>query len=449
MCPPGTATAGRKRKGASGRPPTGSKRRRAPEPAHEASGWASLPTDIVGLVSGRLLAEDVDYLTFRAVCSGWRASTSDLGILALRKPQLRPHGWIALCDGDGAPLDSDGEITLFNTRTVWRLRIRLPDLRCHRVVSFTDGLVILLHKRITAVRVVHPFTLATVQLPPLAPAFRNAIKDREALFSMSAFVCSSPTAPFSVVARFPWRPMVLWTQPSRLSWEVIHHGMVELQNFLPFQGLLFAITKWREEIVMVYPPRKISMAYYSLADPSICREYLVEVVGRMMLVLQHGNDDRACPKYAFRIFEVDIWRQKLLPICNLGSRALFLNTDRCLCVPTMSLPSLYSNSVHFSVPSSPAVMHSLSSGLSEDLAALCRIHDMKEETRPSVRPFTIADHLLTYCNHMEWARGLMFHEYHHIPDSFEELKEKIKAQCSQVHIPRTGTGGSKAKLCHI
>ncbi|XP_044958037.1 uncharacterized protein LOC123409116 [Hordeum vulgare subsp. vulgare] len=219
MCPSGAAKARRKRKGASGRPPAGRKRRRAPEPALEPSGWASLPTDIAGLVSGRLLADDVvDYLTFRAVCSGWRTSTSDLGILALSKPQLRPRGWIALCDGDAAPLDGAGEITFFHTRTARRLRVRLPDLRCHRVVGFTDGLVILLHKRTTVVRVVHPFTLATVELPPLAPAFRSAIKDRGALFHMSAFVCCSPTAPFSVVASFVWKPMVLWTQPGRLRW---------------------------------------------------------------------------------------------------------------------------------------------------------------------------------------------------------------------------------------
>lgn len=233
--------------------------------------------------------------------------------------------------------------------------------------------------------------------------------------------------------------------------EIIHHGMVELQNFLPFQGLLFATTTWKKEIVMVYPPRKISMPYSSLAEADqslIWREYLVEVTGRMMLVVQHGTDDRAWPKCAFKIFEVDIWGQKLLPICNLGGRALFLSSDRCLCVPTMSLPSLYSNSVYFSLPYSPAVVQSLSSGLSEDLAALCHIHDMKKKTRPSVRPFTIADHLLTYCNHLEWARGLMFHEYRYIPESFVELNKKIKAHCSQVHIPRTGAGGSKAKLCH-
>jgi hypothetical protein len=161
-----------------------------------------LPTDLARLVGWRLLAEDVvDYLTFRAVCSGWRASTSKPDRdSALRKPYLRPRGWVALCDGDAAPLDSAcREITFFHARTARRLRVRLPELRSHRVVGFTDGLLILLHRRKTTVRVVHPFTRATVDLPPLAPAFHRAIKDRGSLLRMSAFVSSAALGVFTCI----------------------------------------------------------------------------------------------------------------------------------------------------------------------------------------------------------------------------------------------------------
>jgi hypothetical protein len=107
----------------------------------------------------------VDYVAFRAVCSGWRASTSDprRANVSLRKPLLRPLGWVTLCDGDGEAPD---EITFFHTGTARRLRVALPELRRHRIVGFTDGLVILLNKRTTAVRVIHPFTGDAVDLPP-------------------------------------------------------------------------------------------------------------------------------------------------------------------------------------------------------------------------------------------------------------------------------------------
>jgi hypothetical protein len=71
-------------------------------------------------------------------------------------------------------------------------------------------------------------------------------------------------------------------------------------------------------------------------------------------------------------------------------------------VSARDLPSLSSNAIYFSLPHDPIVMHSLGTGLSERLAESCQIHDRKDRIRPSVRPFTVADHLITYCNPREW-----------------------------------------------
>uniref|UniRef100_A0A452YC43 Uncharacterized protein n=1 Tax=Aegilops tauschii subsp. strangulata TaxID=200361 RepID=A0A452YC43_AEGTS len=102
------------------------------------------------------------------------------------------------------------------------------------------------------------------------------------------------------------------------------------------------------------------------------------------------------------------------------------------------LPTLSSNSIYFNLPFDPIVLHSLGTGLSERLAESCKIHDGKDRIRPSVRPFTMADHLMTYCHTPEWSKGLMFHEYQHIPESFKELIKNIRAQDVQVRIPRIG-----------
>uniref|UniRef100_A0A453QRV1 Uncharacterized protein n=1 Tax=Aegilops tauschii subsp. strangulata TaxID=200361 RepID=A0A453QRV1_AEGTS len=38
--------------------------------------------------------------------------------------------------------------------------------------------------------------------------------------------------------------------------------------------------------------------------------------------------------------------------------------------------------------------------------------------------------------HRRPTKGLMFHEYHSIPESFEELRKNIKAKDSKLRIPR-------------
>ncbi|KAI4972038.1 hypothetical protein ZWY2020_002963 [Hordeum vulgare] len=120
---------------------------------------------------------------------------------------------------------------------------------------------------------------------------------------------------------------------------------------------------------------------------------------------------------------------------NVTTR-FFSAATPCLSVSASDLPSLSSNSIYFTLPQYSILVMSLGTGFSERLADSCQIHDNKERIRPSVRPFTIADHLITYCNPREWSKGLMFHEYHYIPQSFKELIKKIRAQKREMRIPR-------------
>lgn len=83
--------------------------------------------------------------------------------------------------------------------------------------------------------------------------------------------------------------------------------------------------------------------------------------------------------------------------------------------------------------------------MTEDLAAQRQIHDGMERVRPSVRPFTVADHLLTFVHPREWTKGLMFHEYHCIPESFEELRKKIRAKDSLLRIRRAPSSTSSTQ----
>lgn len=231
------ALAGQKRRGGSFSTAAPCKRR------PHGRDWASLPADISNAIAERLLlaADVTDYMCFRAVCAHWRASTASPRDPTLRDVRFRPRGWIALCDGDGVRPADAGEITFFHTSTSRRLRIRLPELQDHRIVGFTDGLLVLLNKSTTAVRVLHPFTRVFVDLPPIAPIFQHEVRNPWSWHAMEAAVCRSvSSSSISVVAWFPNAPVVVYTEPTYSRWFVINRDL-RLWTALPFQGRLFGI----------------------------------------------------------------------------------------------------------------------------------------------------------------------------------------------------------------
>ncbi|CAN6285572.1 unnamed protein product [Urochloa humidicola] len=406
------ATTGRKRKASSLCPVADVKRARA----SPASGWASLPTDLTcpwPAVFWRRTWWTTSPSAARAPGGAPARRRPSPRDPTLRQRHLRPLGWVALCGGDAVRPDDAGEVTFLHTRTVRCLRVTLPELRRYRVVGFTDGLLILLHKRDTTVRVLHPFTRVAVDLPPLGPVYHEVVRNRNALLDMRAAVCDAPAATtIAVVVWYPWTPWVLSAVPFGPGWEVIHRDM-ELGNTLPFQGRLYGVLRLTSKIVQVYPPNPpgavVAHAPEKFGRPCDCRYYLVESGRHMLLVVQHENVKRQGTEpwqsFVFAIFRVDIsdpWR--LFPAISLGNQALFLHKDRCLSISAKDLPSIRRNSVYFSVwLPDHVILHSLSDRSFERPATLCRVHNMKERIRPSsVRPFTIADHLLTYCSHREW-----------------------------------------------
>ncbi|KAM3225797.1 hypothetical protein ACQJBY_058485 [Aegilops geniculata] len=428
------ASAGLKRKACSFAALTARKRPEAAGEPSQATDWSSLPPDITRIIAEQLLAEYVtDYMCFRAVWSHWRAFTTSPCDLTLQETRFRPRGWVALCDGDGVRPADACEITLFHTSTSRRLHVRLSELQNHRIVGFTDGLLILLNKGTTAVRVLHPFTRVFIDLPPLAPIFHH-------LVWMKAAVCLSH-ASIAVVAWFSVVPVVVYAEPGKPHWSVIHQGL-ELWTALPFRGRLFGIRKGTGEIVQVYPlfPQHPVVARIPslFGCPAFCYYYLVEFREYMLLAVQHrrvSQSKKGWQPFAFALFLVNINQRGLVLLSSLGDRALFLSKDRCLCVSATKLPSISSNSIYFSLPNfDPGVVYSLSSGTFERTSTYALIHDLKERVRPSVRPFTLADHLTTYCHHFEWSKGLMFHEYYVIPLSWKEMLRKITLQDCEIQV---------------
>ncbi|KAM0867228.1 hypothetical protein ACQ4PT_042113 [Festuca glaucescens] len=249
--------------------PAGRKRirRRCPDPAQPTTGWAwaSLPDDIARQVAALVLKYDtVDYIALRAVCSGWRGCASTPRDPTLRtRLSVRSTGSIPLCDGDAVRPDDACQITFIHCKTARSLRVRLTELQRHRIIGFTDGLVILLHKRRTKIRVLHPFTGVAVDFPSLVPVYHKLIKNRTCVLRMNAAVCSSvcvsPTTSIAVVAWFPWSSVVLSPDAGHPSWQwqVIYNSM-DLSNTLTFQGQLYGFMQSSRQIVQVYPLKPLN-----------------------------------------------------------------------------------------------------------------------------------------------------------------------------------------------
>uniref|UniRef100_A0A8I6YGP1 KIB1-4 beta-propeller domain-containing protein n=2 Tax=Hordeum vulgare subsp. vulgare TaxID=112509 RepID=A0A8I6YGP1_HORVV len=419
-----------------GQPRDRRKRRRI---AEESGGWASLPGDLVRLVAERvrLVGDVVDYLSLRAACSGWRSSTDFPLSPQEQFHYCRPGDLVALCDGDETRPDDACHIAFFKPSTGRRLRVRLK-LKGYRIVSFSGGLLVLVHKRFSTLRLLHPFTRSDVDLPPMASTFRIVVgvKDKKGCFlRMNAAICASaaaaaPDASIDVVAWFPREKAMLWAKPGDASWNAIYLDVV-LQSVLAYRGRLYATTRDSANILQVYPQSNIFPVDTPIPDelgpPSECRSFLVESNGRMLLAVRYYDAPPNRTHTAVRIFDVDLDRRQLAPVSNIGDRALFLGQDRCLSVSSKHLPSIRANSVYYSSSESPVMLYSLSSDCPDDHEcswASCR-----------ARPFAIADHLITYCNHLEWARGLMFCEHWCGLGFSKELKEKVRKQDSQMRIP--------------
>ncbi|KAK3133794.1 hypothetical protein QOZ80_6AG0541140 [Eleusine coracana subsp. coracana] len=409
--------------------------------------WTSLHRDITKLIADRLLDEDVtEYIVFRVVCKHWRASTPSPRDPTLADRRFHPRDWVALCEGTGVRPVDDEAITFFNWSSGKVRRVHLWELQGHRIVGFTDGLIVLLDTGRAVVRVLHPFTRVIVQLPTLAGFFHRVLS-KQAWFKMDSFiwlngaVCVASPSSIVVVIWFPGMPVVICAEPnSGKDWRVLHIN-IQFSNTLPFNGQPYGVTRAGRQLVQIYPVYKdvdpvVADVPEDLGLAQSCCYHLVESMGTILLCVLRKVIAGDCSN-AFALFKVDLYRKELTRVLSLGDRALFLSDDRCLSVSARDLPSIGGNCIYFTLPDvcKPVRVHLLSDGSSESLSTLCLKHD---QTRTSVQPFTLADHLITYCHHREWARGLMFHEFYFIPTttSWDNLRKRIAIQDSEVVVPR-------------
>ncbi|KAF7004860.1 hypothetical protein CFC21_020057 [Triticum aestivum] len=241
----------------------------------------------------------------------------------------------------------------------------------------------------------------------------------ESLRDMKAAVCSSRTSAMAVVVWFPCRGVVLAAVAGSGQWEVLHRMQLPVRNALLFQGRLYATRFCSDEIVQLYPPRQAPLDNVIATLPKaelfwrfVDTLHLVESAGQMLLVVRRvvARESSSEPQLlAFTIYSADFGdnnggHPELTRVTSLGDRALFVPQHvRRLPVCLGQGPPFRGQQLHLLLHALLLAVQvgSLAAGhwcRSEELAAQCQIHDGEKRIRASVRPFTIADHLLTFCH---------------------------------------------------
>lgn len=376
--------------------------------------WSMLCTDLIQEIAIFLLARDiVDYIRLRMVCKAWRSATADPRLAAFPVPP--PRSWIMLCS-DG---DAGGLRRFFHLSTGKSLRLRLPELDHRRIIGCADGLLVLQDKATTAVTLLNPFTESLTRLPPLAMLMDFAGEELDRLQVTSAAVSFSLASGLSTV-------MLSFYHLQRLAFANVDGDdwlMTDrLENFhftstLCYEGRFYA-TDYNGSIAVcsIGPPPAVTPIIVQVFDLHVMNSYLVVSAGDLLLVRRFYSSATSggfIDTSKFEVFKVDLSGQPpaLVPMKSLGDRALFLAQNRTLSVSAKDFPEIRGDSIYFGVCSlqdSAGVFH-LEDGSFESLSYHHGlVHGRKAGKELLCRPYSLFDHLLCYCEHKDWSKGMMY-----------------------------------------
>ncbi|KAJ1698949.1 hypothetical protein LUZ63_007461 [Rhynchospora breviuscula] len=331
--------------------------------------------------------------------------------------------------------------TFLNLSTGRSLRISLPDLCGHRILASTDGLLVLFHEETSLVRLFNPFSRFMVDLPP----FLSVVLGTDYFAAAMSYSNGTDDDP-TIVLSWEFGQQLLWAKPGDQTW------MFKSQNSLPgfkhdprlglfFQGS-FYITNMSGQVCsisldcnllceMVYPDRQPGCC-----DDQLSKSYLVECDSTVLLVLRYCATGRSGPP--IEVYKADLDNNRFVLIESIGDYALFMGRKRILSVSAKDFPSIRGNSIYLCTGqlNDPVIIYDLESHQCEPISGQTVIHNREMQLRPSVQPFTLPDHLITYCSHPQWAKGLMYHGFPKFPRAWSaKLNSEFRWGISQGYPP--------------
>ncbi|CAD6264799.1 unnamed protein product [Miscanthus lutarioriparius] len=336
--------------------------------------WASLPEDLIRLVSSRVLAGDLlDYVRFRAVCGGWRSATASPRGRGVVDPRFHPRRWMMLPEGHGLHPGHPhlrGYIRFLNLDTG---TVVLSD---HCVVDSVDGLLVLLRDQDSAVRLVHPFTGDIAELPPLATV----------LPQLGTLLDTLP-APHRV---------------KRLAESICASAS--------FSGGVITVMLALHEVFQIDPPVNGGMGSGSkLQLPKLIATLpegnldvpmgLVECDSEILVVGYKDFD-----MLHFVVFKLtDLIQRRYIPITSIGGNTLFIS-ERNLSVAPKALPTPLGDSVVCFEPRQHNLVHQqLTGGTWSPATDDCSLYGPAP-----VGPCSLIHLIFSCCIRIRWNKGLVF-----------------------------------------
>ncbi|CAL5083625.1 unnamed protein product [Urochloa decumbens] len=341
------------------------RRRRVPSPSRRC--WADLTYGVAGAIAEHALANDVsDYMSFRAVCRGWRRGTDDDA--ALRPPHHRclddrrfhPHQWIMLREA-APPGPGRHRRRFLNVATGQCVHTELPELDGHRLLgATTEGLLVMLDESTFAARVLNPVTRQVAELPSLDPLLPPETRTKISKyglaygFKVTGFGLAGGD---SAVALCVYDPtMVIVARPGDERWTLVDDERW-FYSALSFSGRFYCVNN---ESVMALgttannkqPPRLVVAAKVNFPVWLKSRDSLrlVENDGRLLLIrrqLSTRGQSTYCWIREYKdIHAVDLAAKETVAVTGLSGRAVFLGKTRALSVSPLVFPSIRADTVY-------------------------------------------------------------------------------------------------------
>ncbi|KAL6844128.1 hypothetical protein ACP4OV_025801 [Aristida adscensionis] len=387
--------------------------------------WASLPDDLVRLVASRVLAGNLlDYVRFRAACTGWLSATASPRGRGIVDPRFHPRRWMMFPEDHGlhpGHPDLRGHIRFVNLDTGALVRVQLPIFGDHYAIDSVDGLLVLVRHQDSAVRLLHPFTGDVAELPSLETLFPQLATrvpgPMPSIQNLTRVVCASvslSSGAITVMLAIHRIHCVAFASTLDQQWTLSSWRYGISSNFpLSFQGKLYVVDTVvlcnDVQIFQIDPPVKDGVGSVCELNPpkliatlpsgNLTGPSLVECDSEI-LVLGYNDSWSRSKMVVFKL--ADLVQRRCIRISSIGGNTL-LASERSLSVSSEARCTSMGDSVVLTDSRQQhLVQYHLISGTWSPAADDCSVYG------PAPGPCSFIHHIHSCCIRSRWNRGLVF-----------------------------------------
>ncbi|XP_042485317.1 F-box protein SKIP23-like [Macadamia integrifolia] len=381
--------------------------------------WSFLPKDLFDLIAKRL--RPADLIKVSCVCNSWRSNSHPFHLCLV----LPCHNIITIDDDndDDNKNSKDGEIKSSSdpekalsfvgfvnlsqpSRKVHKLQI--PEVNGSTILGSSAGWLVTLRAN-GAIRLLHPFSRAKIQLPPLKLArFGGSMSKISKMSIEKVIVCSGLDGKSLILCKYAGK-LAFYRPETDHNWVSFKHYRGVIEDIVSYKGRFYGIRIGRNKC-------HICVAC-DLDDPSPAMEevveipkysgyiqyYLVESLGNLLLVLRHLNWPIGYETSNFTVFRLD--NGGMVKLKDLAGQALFLDCNSAFSISASDdFAAIKGNHIYFVTTCLP----------NEDWFGCCdmEVFNLEDETFESFdysdEPELIMNAPMVFPTNPCWRGGLGF-----------------------------------------